>query len=293
MGGALDGIRVLELARYQAGPRGGMILSDLGAEVIKIENWAARRRANRNRWCAAKASISRSTTAARRACASTCAPSAARRSLPPCADRRHRPAEFPARRHGKDGLRLRPAAPAEARHHPVFGVRVRAVRPVSRASGLRPAGAGDERADEPDRQAGRPAAGRRDVAGGPVHLAACDDRHAGGAAPPRPHRRGAGRRLLPVGFRLHDGGNPAVVLSGDRQGRRRGRAAALQMQGRVCRDLGLGPGDGDAADPDRHRRRERHRRRAGRAAPGSTTRARWRCRNGARKIPSITSSRHC
>ena len=37
MGGALEGIRVLELARYQAGPRGGMILSDLGAEVIKIE----------------------------------------------------------------------------------------------------------------------------------------------------------------------------------------------------------------------------------------------------------------
>jgi crotonobetainyl-CoA:carnitine CoA-transferase CaiB-like acyl-CoA transferase len=33
----LDGIRVLELARFQAGPRGGMILSDLGAEVIKLE----------------------------------------------------------------------------------------------------------------------------------------------------------------------------------------------------------------------------------------------------------------
>ena len=37
MAGSLDGIRVLELARYQAGPRGGMIMSDLGAEVIKIE----------------------------------------------------------------------------------------------------------------------------------------------------------------------------------------------------------------------------------------------------------------
>src|SRR5919201_1494663 len=37
MTGALDGIRVLELARFQAGPRGGMLLSDLGAEVIKIE----------------------------------------------------------------------------------------------------------------------------------------------------------------------------------------------------------------------------------------------------------------
>ena len=37
MTGCLDGIRVLELARFQAGPRGGMLLSDLGAEVLKIE----------------------------------------------------------------------------------------------------------------------------------------------------------------------------------------------------------------------------------------------------------------
>src|SRR5256885_13598978 len=37
MSGCLDGIRVLELARFQAGPRGGELLCDRGAEVIKIE----------------------------------------------------------------------------------------------------------------------------------------------------------------------------------------------------------------------------------------------------------------
>ena len=37
MAGCLEGIRVLELARFQAGPRCGMLFAELGAEVIKIE----------------------------------------------------------------------------------------------------------------------------------------------------------------------------------------------------------------------------------------------------------------
>jgi crotonobetainyl-CoA:carnitine CoA-transferase CaiB-like acyl-CoA transferase len=34
----LEGIKVLDLSRYQAGPRAAMILADLGAEVIRAEN---------------------------------------------------------------------------------------------------------------------------------------------------------------------------------------------------------------------------------------------------------------
>ena len=35
--GALDGIKVFEFANYVSGPFAGMLLSDLGAEVVKVE----------------------------------------------------------------------------------------------------------------------------------------------------------------------------------------------------------------------------------------------------------------
>ena len=36
--GALAGMRVLELANFMAGPFCGMLLADMGAEVINVEN---------------------------------------------------------------------------------------------------------------------------------------------------------------------------------------------------------------------------------------------------------------
>ena len=38
MKGCLEGIRVLELGNFISGPYGAMLLADLGAEVIKVEN---------------------------------------------------------------------------------------------------------------------------------------------------------------------------------------------------------------------------------------------------------------
>ncbi|MFN4283872.1 MAG: CoA transferase [Alphaproteobacteria bacterium] len=37
MAGALDGVKILEIANYVSGPFAGVLLSDLGADVIKIE----------------------------------------------------------------------------------------------------------------------------------------------------------------------------------------------------------------------------------------------------------------
>ncbi len=35
--GALRDVRVIDLGRYQAGPRVGLVLARMGAEVIKVE----------------------------------------------------------------------------------------------------------------------------------------------------------------------------------------------------------------------------------------------------------------
>ena len=42
MPGALDGIKILEFTEIIAGPFGGMLLADMGADVIKVETAVGR-----------------------------------------------------------------------------------------------------------------------------------------------------------------------------------------------------------------------------------------------------------
>ena len=44
----LDGVRILAIEQFGAGPYGSMFLADLGAEVIKIENAATGGEASRH-----------------------------------------------------------------------------------------------------------------------------------------------------------------------------------------------------------------------------------------------------
>ena len=128
---ALSGVRVLELARYQAGPRGGMILSDLGAEVIKIERLGGEETREKNPPVVrGQASTSPSTTAAKRASASTCAlregkqifTDLVKKSNVPCLEN-FRPGTMAAM-----GF-TSPIESHQPRHHPHLGFQASAYRP--------------------------------------------------------------------------------------------------------------------------------------------------------------------
>ena len=66
----LQNVKVLDLSRYQAGPKAAMVLADLGAEVVRAENpEGSATAASRGRPIRGTASTTPSTTAGRRASA--------------------------------------------------------------------------------------------------------------------------------------------------------------------------------------------------------------------------------
>ena len=247
---ALDGVRVLELARFQAGPRGGMILSDLGAEVIKIEppgGEETRRHPPMVRGQSVYFTVYN--RGKKSVCLDLRSDARARRSSPPSSRRsdivleNFRPGVMRAM--GFDYDRLRALNPGiilvsvsgfgqygPYRDRPAFD-------PLGQAmSGLMTL----------DGPAGGPAARHGVLRGRPLHRAPRHDRHAGRAAPPRAHRRGTARRRVPARLGAHHGRDPDLVLPRDRRGGRGGRPAAVPRQGRLGRHQRGRARDGGAAD---------------------------------------------
>ena len=227
MGLPLDGVRVIEVGQALAGPLAGVILADMGAEVIKIEKpdggddariWGPPfgpdgetslyfYSQNRNK---------------RSVVLDLKEPSRYRGAAPAVRDRRHPDPEPPPRRGGRDRHR----AGGDARAAPAAGLLLDLGLRLPGADApqprLRPAAAGLWRHDEHDRAAGRPADLLRRLDQRQGDGAVLRHRRAGGTAAARPHRAGLPGRYLAVrdlGLLGRGAGEPA---SGDR---RRARSA--------------------------------------------------------------------
>ena len=230
----LDGVRVLELARFQAGPRGGMMLSDLGAEVIKIEPPGGEETRRHPPMVRGQSVYF---TVYNRGKKSICLDlrSAAGKevfaALVQKADivlENFRPGVMAAM--GFDYERLRALNPGiilvsvsgfgqygPYRDRPAFD-------PLGQAmSGLMTLTGQTE---------GQPL-GTASSRGRSLHRAARDDRHAGRAPPSRAHRRGPAGRRLPARLRADHGRDPDLVLPGHRR-RRAARAAARRTRRRTA-----------------------------------------------------------
>ena len=232
---------MLELARYQAGPRGGMILSDLGAEVIKIEKLGGEE-------------TRRSEPLVRGQSVYFSVYNRGKKSL--CLDMRTDARQGDLRRAGADRRRraARTSAPARWRRWGSATTSCAQLKPdiiLTSVSGFGQYGPYRERpAFDP---LGQAMSGLMSLTGAPVGtpLGAATslvDRYTSlhatiGTLAALHHRDRTGEGQL-VDCCLMDSALtmveiPTVLLSRDRRGGRRGRPAALQGEGRPCRDLRL------------------------------------------------------
>jgi len=254
--GPLDGVRALELARFQAGPRGGMLLSDLGAEVIKIEPPGGEET----------------------------------RRMPPLV--RGQSVYFAVYNHGKQNMCLdlrnpqgkeilaalvrksdivlenfRPGVMErmgfgyERLHHLNAGIILVSVsgfgqygpytdRPAFDSLGQAMSGLMTLTGQTEGKPIGTASSvvGRRSL-----HLAPRHHRRARRAPPSRAHRRGPGRRCLPARLGADDGRDPDFVLPVDRRAWWGKRPAAVPREGRLGRHQRRRARHGRS--PNAHRRR--------------------------------------
>ena len=194
----LDGVRVLDLSRMLAGPYGSMLLADLGAEVIKIEDprggdpmrimgppflgperdSAYFLSINRNKKSVA---LDLETAEGRDVFHDLCR--VVGRGL----------GELPARRDGAARVRARRPSGAQSAARRLLDLGLRPGGPVPGVAGVRPRAPGDGRRDEPHRRGGPGARADGPADGRPGGR---DVRRARGGERPLPARadgRGGGR----------------------------------------------------------------------------------------------------
>ncbi len=190
--GPLAGMRVLELAQIMAGPTCGMMLADLGADVIKVEKLPGgddSRGYREPRVNGVSAPFLMMNRNKRGIAVDLKHPQG--RGDPAAARPRHRRAdrELPPRHAGEAGPRLRRAGGDQSRAHLLRDHRLRPRRPAVGQGRLRPDGAGVRRTDGDHRRARTPSrqerqSGRRRQRG---HPRRCRDRRRVRAqAPDRP-----------------------------------------------------------------------------------------------------------
>ena len=222
----LEGIRVVELARYISGPYCGMLLADLGADVVKVETPGGDPTRFEGPWIGEESLLLRPMNRNKRGVViDSAVRGRARRADGAAAGSGHPDRELPARGDRHDGLRARGAGGAEPALHHGQRVRFRAgVRPARpHRLRLHPAVPDGPRRDQ--RTPGRlPDAHRR------LHR-----RH--GRRPDRDHRR-AGRAAAaradgrrPAG-RRSDARQRADAARGDSRRRRDRRGARAGRQRR-------------------------------------------------------------
>ena len=198
--GALSGVRVLDLTRILSGPFASMILADLGADVIKIEDVATGD--DTRHWGppfhGADAAYYHSVNRNKRSLAVDLKAEDGLALVQRLAGlRRRRPGELPARHRRTARARVCRVE----RREPAAGLRVgersRAHRPAQPERGVRRDRPGDERGHERDRGAGRRAGAVRRGRRRPQRRPVGDDRGARGAAVTGADRAGPARRRRP------------------------------------------------------------------------------------------------